>query len=170
MPISTTCSPPAKSLPGETSKPVLRQPKVTVRSAATAISAISPVSAATPLGISTATTKAPLALMSSTTAAAAGRRTPEPPIPTIPSMMTSASKNKFCRDKSLSASCHCTTLPFARSSAATPASWALAATHTAVTETPRCANFAPAKSASPPLLPPPTAIATWAPRTRPRDS
>ena len=57
-PMSTTCTSPARALPGPNSSPGFSAANVTVRVAASTVAGAAPVSASTPLGMSTASTAA----------------------------------------------------------------------------------------------------------------
>ena len=89
---------PARVAAGPTTCAGFRQPKVTVTSAVTASPGTSPVSTATPLGTSTATTGGPLPVRRPRRLGERGRRAPRPPAavrrwrrcPTMPSTTRSA--------------------------------------------------------------------------------
>ena len=81
--MSRTSTSPERTAPSPTAWPILGRVKVTVRSARTARPSTSPVSAATPLAMSAATTAARLSFIQSTAAAkgepaAMGRERPTP--------------------------------------------------------------------------------------------
>ena len=81
MPMSTTTTSPACSLPGWKTMPSLRAAMVTVVVARMAGPSTLPVSPSTPEGMSTATTGRPDRLTASTTWAAGPARAPRNPVP-----------------------------------------------------------------------------------------
>ncbi|SKU99333.1 Uncharacterised protein [Mycobacteroides abscessus subsp. abscessus] len=117
-----------------------------------------PVCTSTPLGMSTAITGMPSAVIfSAIPAAAPGRSGPVPEIPTTPSTTRSVSSGTTD-----------TTLPPALRKAASPARWARSGfSSTALADTPRRRRKVNAHKASPPLSPEPTTPQTLRPATTP---
>ncbi|MCY1427355.1 hypothetical protein D9M71_431960 [compost metagenome] len=111
---SSNARSPQQSGPWAVNRPIFRPMKVTVRSALIATPRISPVSALSPEGMSTASTGRPLALIRRIAPAKGSRTAPPRPVP------SSASTSTPCSSQSSAQGC--TATPAASASA-----WALAA-------------------------------------------
>ena len=96
-PMSATTTSPAWKRPGATARPTFQPCIVTVTSARTAAPSISPVSAFTPEGRSTATTGTLRAFTASISSAASRRGSPRKPVPNSPSIRTSPSRPSWAR-------------------------------------------------------------------------
>ncbi len=154
--MSTRCTAPHARAAGSTRWATLWVPKVTVTSAVTCGPSSSPVSTATPDGVSTATIGTPAT--AARACSASGFSPGRPPIPTIPSITTSGLRGSA------------TTRPPAWCRAAKPSRCGFSESSNASTCTPRRASTAPAYRASPPLSPEPTSSNTRRPYAEPSRS
>ena len=135
----------------------LSPPKVTVSVARTAGPSTAPVCTSIPLGTSTATTAMPACSTASNTAAAGGRSSPLPEIPTTPSITRSVASGRVATTRP----------PADRNAASAPGCVRSGLSRIAVAATPRRRSRAAAHRASPPLFPEPTTAQICRPATAP---
>ena len=172
MPISSTSSSPAAFAPCPRKCPTFGRPRASVRSARTAMEAIRPVSASTPLGISMASVGLPAALISSIRRSAVLRSSPLTPVPRMPSTTASAKRSETRRrSQSRSPARGRISMPIARSALCIALAAGLRRSSVPMknifTRAPILMRCRAAAKASPPLLPPPAKTANTLPAAPP---